>query len=61
MNGLKKRQLKIDALLKGGICPVCASYLKSEWNKFHTHKYEFCPMSESHHKKLIDYVKDEDQ
>lgn len=60
MNGLSKRQQAIKTRIDAGFCPVCGTTLKNEWNKFHTHKYQFCPTSESHHRKLIDYVKDED-
>ena len=58
----RKRRVKSKILvqLDLGLCPVCGEKLVDNWNKQKTHKYEECPVSPPHHRKLIDYVKDED-
>lgn len=58
-NTVKKTDL-IEACIKAGFCPVCKEKLTTEWNRVHTHKFQFCPINESHHKQLVDYVKDQD-
>lgn len=54
------KQMEEDIKLDENICPVCNSKLTTYWNVQQTHKYEVCTNDESHHKRTVDYVKDDD-
>lgn len=56
----RRVQNKINTQISLGICPVCNSRLIEIWNTQNTHKYQVCSFTDSHHKVIIDYVKDED-
>jgi len=50
----------IEDIIKDGFCPICREKLTESWNKAETHKYQFCNRNITHHRLLIDYMKDSD-
>lgn len=53
-------QMADDIRRDASVCPTCGSELTTYWNDHQTHKYEVCINDEIHHKKLVDFVKDDD-
>jgi len=54
------KQMEADIESDLGVCKTCLCKITTYWNVQQTHQYEVCSNDEAHHKRCIDYIKDED-